>query len=153
MKRHTRYQAAIIKDDHILLVKNQNMRTGEAYWLIPGGGIEPGETDIECICREAREETGLEVAVDRLLFEVASLPGGMYKYLRTYLCKRVSGEVEAGYEPEAEFTVNIIDIRWFDLRAPETWEDQIIQSPFLYPLLVKLRQVLGYTNGSEASQV
>ncbi|MDP9364248.1 MAG: NUDIX domain-containing protein [Chloroflexota bacterium] len=35
-------------------------------WNLPGGGLEPGETPWDGVVREVREETGLEVAVQRL---------------------------------------------------------------------------------------
>ena len=52
MSRTTRYQAAIMRGEEILLIKHQEHKTGNAYWVLPGGGIEDGETEIQCIQRE-----------------------------------------------------------------------------------------------------
>ena len=32
-------------------------------WLVPGGGLEPGESLAECAVREVAEETGLSISV------------------------------------------------------------------------------------------
>ena len=50
-------RAIIIHDGRILLTHELN----SGWWLIPGGGIEEGETPEECVIREAEEETGLIV--------------------------------------------------------------------------------------------
>jgi len=36
-------------------------------WNLPGGGVESRELPTEAVVREVREETGLEVAIDRLV--------------------------------------------------------------------------------------
>src|SRR6476660_5720747 len=43
---------------------------GAGLWSIPGGRIEPGETDAEALAREMTEETGLTVQVGRLIGRV-----------------------------------------------------------------------------------
>lgn len=55
----------IIRDGRVLLGKRRNAH-GEGDWSPPGGHLEFGETPEECAAREAREETGLDIANVRL---------------------------------------------------------------------------------------
>jgi 8-oxo-dGTP pyrophosphatase MutT (NUDIX family) len=57
---------AVIFDDKrekVLLTK----RADNGLWCLPGGKMEPGESVEECCRREVVEETGLEVALLRLV--------------------------------------------------------------------------------------
>ena len=63
MKKTIRYQGAILRDAHILLVLHREHMGGRSYWLLPGGGREDCETEVECVIREMKEETGLDVKV------------------------------------------------------------------------------------------
>lgn len=146
MNRHTRYQGLVVKDHHVLLIKHREHATGRGYWVIPGGGLEPGETEHECVIREVSEETNLEIRVERILFDEPVNPEGPYKWVKTYLCRPVSGEASPGYEPEIDAAENysIVEVRWFDLQDENKWGSDLIQNPFTYPQLVRVRQVLGY---------
>jgi ADP-ribose pyrophosphatase YjhB (NUDIX family) len=146
MARTTRYQGFIIQDHKVLLIKHQIHNTDESYWVIPGGGIEALESEEECVIREMKEETNLEVRVDRLLFDEPSPPEGVYLWRKSYLCYPVSGEAQPGYEPEPEAAAAyaISEVRWFDLREEDKWGEKLRQDPFTYPQLVQLRRKLGY---------
>lgn len=63
-----RSRAIIIRNRHIALIKRQ--RDGHIYYVIPGGGMETGETPEQTAIRESREELGLHVAIERLLAKV-----------------------------------------------------------------------------------
>ena len=62
---------AVIKDDQgrLLLIKRGH-EPGAGLWSVPGGRVEPGETDAEALVREMREETGLAVQAGPLLGSV-----------------------------------------------------------------------------------
>ncbi len=141
----TRYQAAILRDDHLLLLKVNDLGSGRTFWVIPGGGREGGESEEECVRREVREETHLEVDVRRLLMEEGD-PAAPYHGARTYLCHVTAGEAAPGVEPEVDSAehATIREVRWFDLRAPDTWDGLAINDPITYPLLQRLRGALGY---------
>lgn len=45
MTRDIRYQGVVLRDSHLLLVKHREHDSGHAYWIMPGGGRDPGETE------------------------------------------------------------------------------------------------------------
>ena len=144
--RVVRYQAAIMRDAHILLIQHLEHATGHAYWLLPGGGIEDGETDIECVRREAREETHLEVEVERLLLDEPNhAPGDAYERLKTYLCRLVSGEPRPGYEPEPEAAAeySIAAVGWWSIDDETAWDAAIADDPITVSMLRQVRAALG----------
>ncbi|MEV4171548.1 NUDIX domain-containing protein [Nonomuraea sp. NPDC049709] len=99
---------AIIFDasDRLLLIKRGHP-PGMGLWSVPGGRLEPGETDEAGVCREVLEETGLEVEVGRLAGTVDRPgPGGVTYVIRDYLAT-VSGGVPAAGDDAA-------DVRWCD---------------------------------------
>ena len=144
MSIRIRCQGAILRDHHILLIQHREHVTGRSYWLLPGGGQEAGEDEIQCVRREMQEETGLEVQVERLLMESLGPSGRTER--RTYLCRIVSGEPQPGYEPEPEASANygIMAVQWVDLRDEAAWGEEIRLDRYTYQELKRLQMVLGY---------
>jgi ADP-ribose pyrophosphatase YjhB (NUDIX family) len=58
--------AVVVHDGRLLLVRRGN-EPGHGLWSVPGGRLEPGETQAEGCVREVREETGLHVAAGELV--------------------------------------------------------------------------------------
>ncbi len=69
MKHRIRAAALIVKDDSILLVQHVHPDTGEVWWVPPGGGVETADSSVfDCARREAFEETGLDVKLQRIVY-------------------------------------------------------------------------------------
>jgi ADP-ribose pyrophosphatase YjhB (NUDIX family) len=147
MSRRTRYQGAIVHDDQILLIKHRMHADGREYWVIPGGGLEGDEAEAACVQREMREETGLEVAVERLLLEEPAFSqDDVYQVYKTFLCRVVAGQARPGYEPEpaAAAAYSISEVGWFHLRDGSAWDAALRADPVTYPQVRKLQAALGY---------
>jgi 8-oxo-dGTP diphosphatase len=54
--------AAIFRDGKVLLVR-RTRAPAHGLFTLPGGRVEPGETLVEAVAREVREETALDIEV------------------------------------------------------------------------------------------
>ena len=144
--RRVRYQGAILQDGHVLLIRHQEHASGRDYWLLPGGSRLDCESEEACVRREMKEETNLEVAVRQLLLDERFKSDHGSHHHKTYLCAPISGQASPGYEPEIEASqvYAIAEVRWFDLRAEDSWGDKILGDRITYTVMRKLRLALGY---------
>jgi 8-oxo-dGTP diphosphatase len=116
-----RVAAVVLLDGHVVLVRH---RHGErTYHLLPGGGVEVGETLGEALQREVLEETGLEVRLLRPLFVNDSIdPGGSRHMVNiTFLTEVVGGAVTdrpMDRRVEAVELVEAASLGALDLRPP-----------------------------------
>ncbi len=56
-------RALIVQADKLFLVSNDGH-----FWYTPGGGIEANETLPECAIREVKEETGISIQVNDVIY-------------------------------------------------------------------------------------
>ncbi len=88
---------AVINDSEgRLLLIRRGHEPGAGLWSLPGGRIEPGETDQQAVAREVLEETGLLVECRQLL-GAAELPGpgGSVIDVSDYMAVVTGGELAA----------------------------------------------------------
>ena len=89
---------ALVRDDAgRLLVVRRARPPGAGLWSVPGGKVEPGEREEDAVRREVLEETGLDVAVGRLVGRVErpGLAGAVYD-IADYACTVLGGRLVAG---------------------------------------------------------
>jgi ADP-ribose pyrophosphatase YjhB (NUDIX family) len=69
MEHRVRAAAILIEEGKILLVKHFDPRSGDSWWIPPGGGLLPEDDSIlECAKREVYEETGLSITLGKLVY-------------------------------------------------------------------------------------
>jgi ADP-ribose pyrophosphatase YjhB (NUDIX family) len=82
---------AILDDDRVLLTQREDFKA----WCLPGGVPDSGESLVQTAIREAREETGLDIHIQRLV-GVYSIPrgpnGGSHDII--FAGKQVGGKID-----------------------------------------------------------
>jgi 8-oxo-dGTP diphosphatase len=84
--------ALIFREGEILLAHRSDID----WWNLPGGGMELGETLEQTVSREVLEETGLQVAIERLV-GVYSKPQ-KHEVVLSFLCRITGGELTTTLE-------------------------------------------------------
>jgi ADP-ribose pyrophosphatase YjhB (NUDIX family) len=86
-------QAVIVDAGRVLL----SVRADLHGWELPGGNPGQGESDEQSLLREVREETGLDVAVERHVGDY-SRTGFLPHEARVFVCRVVGGKLATSFE-------------------------------------------------------
>jgi 8-oxo-dGTP diphosphatase len=111
------------RGDEVLLVKRGKQPRG-GQWSLPGGRQQPGETVREAAIREVTEETGLAVALTRLIDVVDSITRGDDGRLQYhYTLVDFSAEWQAGEARAGDDAVDVCWTRVEHLDMRDMWDE------------------------------
>lgn len=110
--------AVIIHEDRVLIARRGNPPM-KGHWGLPGGLLEVGETLLEGVAREAREETGLIVQPVELIELLERIHRHenrvqFHYVIADYLCRVSGGELQAASDADA--------VRWIERSE---WNDPV----------------------------
>jgi 8-oxo-dGTP diphosphatase len=118
-----RAAAVVLDGGRVLLVKRY--RRGRDYAVLPGGGIEAGETPEVAALRELGEETTLTASIDRLLWTGRHDERPAWYFLM----REVRGEaVLSGAEAVANSPENRFELVW---ATAAEFDDLGLHPPYL----------------------
>ena len=110
--------AALLRDGRVLASRRTEPPRLAGLWEFPGGKVEPGESDVEALERELREELRVEASVGARLG--GDLLIGDTAVLRVYVCALVSGEPQLVDHDAHRWLAadELLDVAWIPVDLP-----------------------------------
>ena len=105
----TRVAVVLVQGDCVLLIRHQ--KKDATYWLLPGGGLDYGESISECAAREILEETGLVIEVRNMLYLSEAIAPDKSRHI---LNITVLGRVVGGTLAKADEAI-LAELAWVPL--------------------------------------
>lgn len=100
--------------------------TRKLIWMPPGGGVQFGEKLEQALCREMKEETGLDVSAGPLWYLHEIRTDNIHAIEFYYMCRKVDGNLVTGRDPEHSSEDQILrDVGFIPLDR--------LNSPDIYP--------------------
>ncbi len=118
-----RVAALITHEDCVVLVRHR--KGDQTYHLLPGGGVDWGESLAEALVREVAEETGLVVSPGDILFvnDTIAPDGKRHVVNMTFAADVMSGDITGDPDDDRVEAVELVQperLKGLDLRPPIT---------------------------------
>lgn len=125
--------AVIFHEGRVLLVR-RGSEPLKGHWTLPGGVLEVGETLVEGVVREVREETGLLVEPLELveLLDRIHREDGRVRYhyvIADYLCRVTGGELRAASDAD--------EVRWVERAEWNPTRQALVLDPITVSVIEK----------------
>ena len=129
-----RCMGIVFTDAKMLLVKHAGLNKENIYWMPPGGGLEKGESIVDCLYRELSEETGLSAVESSYISCEEFIGKEIHAIELFFLVKTLNGDTELGTDPELDSNDQIIgELCWMTAQDILNLDDQ-----FVHPFIKKL---------------
>lgn len=116
------------EENRILMVKQDHPE--RTVWMVPGGGIEEGESSAQAAVREVLEETGLAVELTGLVWHVEEVSERGQRFVNFFRARITGGELKLGHDPELTESGQVLaDIRF--MRREEVADLENLYPEFL----------------------
>ena len=105
--------AIIYYNDKILVTQRSKKMKLPLKWEFPGGKLEEGESEVDCIKREILEEINIEIEIVKRLSDSIYDYGTFQIKLIPFLANFVSGEIKLSEHKEYKL-LNVSELRNLD---------------------------------------
>lgn len=112
--------------EKVLLIKRRDV----PVWVLPGGGIDAGETPDHAVLRELKEETGYEVSLIRKIAEYTPL-NRLARFTHFYECQVTSGDPILTSETQGISFFSLKDLPPLPPPYPDWIADACLENPNL----------------------
>ncbi len=120
---------------NVLMGKRPDGKPYAGYWEFPGGKLEPNESVALALCRELKEELGIEISLDPSHYQELMIIEHDYPhaYVRLHVClvRQWQGE-PVGLEKQ--------ELSWQSLWHPQLTVDPVL--PAAWPMIEYLQSYL-----------
>lgn len=112
--------AIIENEDRVLVVqRSENMKL-PLKWEFPGGKIEKGESEEDCLKREIREELNLEIELVKKLTHSSFNYPNISILLIPFIAKQVGGQLRLNEHADFKYLkkIELLNLDWAEADVP-----------------------------------